>query len=417
MERVAPILNAHQNNPLKQFIGTHVLEGNIAMSIFKKVQKGRISNTLKLESFTLLSDFKDSEPWKSIREAYDSKDANDRLLATLLNGIFTEGKSRFLLGVNPLTAYLVADPNAERKTMDGQSFKKFVAIWCEAEVLRQTQAPTTKGKNAGGYEIIHPELLALMNHLFGEENIENQKARFNEGHGKTRSFFSSGPHPSQLASQFSSQSSSTVTVSDTVVENEIGTDDDSVSVLRTDMGDKSHPNSQEHQGKSTGHKEDASVSMENSSVSSTSPEGQKSGALRPQCSGLSPRDVAEAWDAVDALHKKVRVMFPPELKADFDRIYAVICNTNTSHEAQRFWLEIYARQYHCKSNLSQKRRLRLEEQEEWLRNQDRDEPSLDFEDLLEGNSQNEDELYDSKGDRLFLDGDENEESEDENESA
>jgi hypothetical protein len=130
-------------------------------SLAQRLKKQNRESRLKIESFTAMSDMPSDGIWNDIKELYGPKDTSqtERFLATLLNGIATERKSRFFLSKGNLSDMLEADPNVNRGPVNQAEFNSFMAIQQKNKVIACIKPPDQLKKESGIYRLIDMEIL------------------------------------------------------------------------------------------------------------------------------------------------------------------------------------------------------------------------------------------------------------------
>jgi hypothetical protein len=125
-------------------------------SLAQRLKKQNRESRLKIESFTAMSDMPSDGIWNDIKELYGPKDTSqtERFLATLLNGIATERKSRFFLSKGNLSDMLEADPNVNRGPVNQAEFNSFMAIQQKNKVIACIKPPDQLKKESGIYRLI-----------------------------------------------------------------------------------------------------------------------------------------------------------------------------------------------------------------------------------------------------------------------
>lgn len=130
--------------------------------LFKELTNDLSKSHKTLERFTLIEDMPTCEPWDAIKKFYKSKTSFHKILATVLNGIATEGKDEFLLSQPMLNKMFKADPNdSSRTAVSGDECGVFMARAKKDGLLETIVPPTSVGKGdkenlAGLYRLKHP---------------------------------------------------------------------------------------------------------------------------------------------------------------------------------------------------------------------------------------------------------------------
>lgn len=126
-----------------------------------RLKKQNRDSRLKIESFTAISDMPTNGIWDDIKNLYGPQNTTqtDRFLATLLNGIATEGKAEFLLSKRIFSDMLAADPNVTRGEVNQSEFNSFMAIQKKNKVIACIKLPTKGKMEAGIYRLVDLEIL------------------------------------------------------------------------------------------------------------------------------------------------------------------------------------------------------------------------------------------------------------------
>ena len=106
---------------------------------------------------------------------YNSTMLEVKILASILNAIFTERKATFLLSKRILDSLVKQDGNLERNSLDSQSFSKFISWLSDKNIIREVK-PSTKDK-AAVYELSSPDLIDAFDRLVGQDYRAAQKTR------------------------------------------------------------------------------------------------------------------------------------------------------------------------------------------------------------------------------------------------
>jgi len=116
--------------------------------------------------------------------------------AAILNGIYTENLSSFLMSQNLLQELIKNDPNIERNTVDSKSYREFMAFMLNKGYVRLLSKPERIAKGskpiAGKWEWTHEPTLAILKPYLGERKKpqsvpENHQAEKSPDSGSTPS--------------------------------------------------------------------------------------------------------------------------------------------------------------------------------------------------------------------------------------
>ena len=102
---------------------------------------------------------------------YNSPDPTHKRAASVLNSVFTQGVSIFLMTKKILEALIRGDSNIALKSLDGTSYKLLKKFFLEKGILEEVIKPSaydSKGpKRAGSYKLVDEKLLDYLDQLVG----------------------------------------------------------------------------------------------------------------------------------------------------------------------------------------------------------------------------------------------------------
>lgn len=128
----------------------------------------RRDSELKLTDFTPIADAPNTPIWQTIRALYRATNLADKVKGTILNGVETSRKSRFLLSRTILAEYINEDPNVDRVGLNGNEHKdvmKRLAGTLNGALIRCIIKPSSgrprhdQPAKAGTYVISHPKVI------------------------------------------------------------------------------------------------------------------------------------------------------------------------------------------------------------------------------------------------------------------
>ncbi len=140
--------------------------------------KGHIKerpDQVKLTETTFLADFEPSEIKDTLSALYKEKSLFLRLLATVLNSIFTQRRAVFLFSRPILQELLKRDENVmKRKTLNGTEFKELM-INLDKKFFRRLACGKKDEQQASVHKLVHAELLSLLQSLVSDDTIKSQE--------------------------------------------------------------------------------------------------------------------------------------------------------------------------------------------------------------------------------------------------
>lgn len=134
-------------------------------ALANRLMKQNSNSRLKIESFTALKRMPQGEPWDTIKTLYAGPTQQDRFLGTLLNGLASSKKSKFLISKKLFSEMLMADLDVTRKGVNIEEFNSFMKIQQDNKVIQCERKPTpfsatvSRNRKAGVYSIIDQEIL------------------------------------------------------------------------------------------------------------------------------------------------------------------------------------------------------------------------------------------------------------------
>jgi hypothetical protein len=131
----------------------------------------------KIEDFTPVDEMPPGEPWDTIKGLYNKRPATQKFLATILNGLATAKRQRFLMSHSILSDMLKADPNQQRETINGEEFRNLIGhlanpdcgfIECLKPPTPYTGPNVKKDRKAGTYKIVYPPFVESIQFIDGD---------------------------------------------------------------------------------------------------------------------------------------------------------------------------------------------------------------------------------------------------------
>ncbi|HLD91727.1 MAG TPA: hypothetical protein VI911_12070 [Patescibacteria group bacterium] len=119
------------------------------------------TNSLLLKYTTKLSEIKDPELMLILKEAYSSDNVDGRLLATLLNSIFTQKSMTFVLSQRGFIKLLKEDTNGRGDKISGSKYIDFKSKLHQSQYIETLREPTNR--KGGVYKLIHPNTVEILN--------------------------------------------------------------------------------------------------------------------------------------------------------------------------------------------------------------------------------------------------------------
>lgn len=128
--------------------------------------------SLKAIRTTKIENMPEGKQWDIIKHLYNKEDAVDRMLASQLNALFTEGKVLCIFSKRTLTELLKSDENIKRTSANSKNYKLFFRF--EKMGIFKTKKPMNF--NAGKYyacaiELIDPVLRGFLEKSVGKERL------------------------------------------------------------------------------------------------------------------------------------------------------------------------------------------------------------------------------------------------------
>ncbi len=129
----------------------------------------------KLTETSAIKDLEPSDIRDVIETLYADKMLNKRLLATLLNSIFTQHRAVFLFSRRIFEDILRGDSNSKRKTINSEEFANFMINIKNSFVEQLTLSEDKEEHKANVYELFHKELLAHLREHVTTKIIKAQR--------------------------------------------------------------------------------------------------------------------------------------------------------------------------------------------------------------------------------------------------
>lgn len=153
------------------------------MSEFKSV----LSNLTQIENQTpekaalckakRLSKIEDAELKEFLKTLYAKKDFKQKMLATLLNAMFTEYKATFLFSQSILLKLITSDANTKRSSLSGKEYGSFLAFLTVNGLFKRLRDNrSTKQHVASVLELTDNALLISFSKRVGAEFLALQKS-------------------------------------------------------------------------------------------------------------------------------------------------------------------------------------------------------------------------------------------------
>ena len=142
-------------------------------TLLDQVQQELRDASLKPIETTKKSQMPAGEPWDLIKALYASKDPGQRILASLLNAIFTSKMIVFLFSKRIMTNILEADKNLNRNTLDSSALK--VCAGFKISFFTEIR-PSSKGIDgkpcAALWVLTHAQLRPLLEKHIGKDSAK-----------------------------------------------------------------------------------------------------------------------------------------------------------------------------------------------------------------------------------------------------
>lgn len=323
------------------------------MSFFNRISDLVVTspNQVRLDKTSALTDFPDDIA-ADLQKCYKSTHATIRLCASIFNALLTQRRTTFLFSRRVFEELLRRDPNQERKTLNGQFYKTFIAELLQNKVFikhRDSSKPGETGDRKGAiFEIIDREIVKKVAELVGIEYLEEQRRvtiEFYDSFGKFK------------------------------------------KILDVEIEEKSHQKSHVPVSANVNEKTNSLVlAVSSSEISEETPRGGGEGSkvlantsYTGEVSGKSSgakNDVTQL-EAIQTYYTSLKFQeLPATLRSQLTRCYEVIVHPDSSEAAQAFYSDLFERQFHSGMAFSPKKLRSIVEQEDWLRDISSEEPDF-----------------------------------------
>jgi len=133
----------------------------------KNLEKSKICNAQRIKHFS------NEELRSSLKDLYKSRNARLKITGSIINSIFFEKKSIFLLSKSTLESLLKSDPNIKRSTI-GDDFKEVMSFLLGNNVLIRI-ADGAEYRGMSVYELIHPWFKNLFVEIYGPDTYDEKR--------------------------------------------------------------------------------------------------------------------------------------------------------------------------------------------------------------------------------------------------
>lgn len=127
---------------------------------------------IKLCQTSKVDEINSVEMQKILINLYSSKQAPTKIIASMLNAMFTQEATVFITSKISCGYLAKRDPNIDFVSFRSPVYKKAMATLIENEVIKMLEPP--RNRKAGLYQVIDPMLLAIIDEVVGKK-FRNKK--------------------------------------------------------------------------------------------------------------------------------------------------------------------------------------------------------------------------------------------------